>query len=73
MCECSHHPHTTNHNQSNRGISMATPILIKNNDEIYDKCIEDLMKAEALIDFALQNSISEASLAYYSQLFMGDQ
>lgn len=40
---------------------MATPILIKNNDEIYDKCIENLMKAEALIDFALQNGISETS------------
>ncbi len=41
---------------------MAIPSLINNNDKIYAECTENLIKAEALIDFALQNDISEASL-----------
>jgi hypothetical protein len=41
---------------------MATPILINNNNKIYAECIENLMKAEALIEVALKNDLSETSL-----------
>jgi hypothetical protein len=41
---------------------MATPSLINNNDKIYNGCIENLMKAESLINVVLQNDISETSL-----------
>ena len=41
---------------------MATSSVINNNDKIYVECTENLMKAEALINFALQNGISEVSL-----------
>ena len=38
---------------------MAAPILNNNLDKIYAECLENLIKAEALIDFALHNDISE--------------
>jgi hypothetical protein len=41
---------------------MAVTSLINNNDKIYAECIENLIKAEALIDFALHSDISDVSL-----------
>ena len=41
---------------------MAITSLINNIDKIYAECTENLIKAEALVDFALQNDISEVSL-----------
>lgn len=41
---------------------MALTSLINNNDKIYAECNENLIKAEALIDLALQSDISEVSL-----------
>lgn len=41
---------------------MAMPSLNNNQDKIYAECTENLIKADALIDFALQNNISEVLL-----------
>ena len=41
---------------------MATPSLNNYRNKIYDECIENLIKAEALIDFVLHNDISEIPL-----------
>ena len=41
---------------------MAELSLINNNKKIYAECIENLMKAEALINVALQKDISETAL-----------
>ena len=51
----------TNHNQSSGGSVMTTSSLNNNHNKIYAECTENLIKAEALIDFALQNNISEVS------------
>ena len=50
----------TNHNHNPKGgMIMAMPILNNNLNKIYAECLENLIKAEALIDFALLNDISE--------------
>ncbi len=38
---------------------MTMGSLNNNHDKIYAESVENLIKAEALIDFALQNDISE--------------
>ena len=38
---------------------MAIPSLNNNLNKIYAECLENLIKAEALIDFALHNNLSE--------------
>ena len=41
---------------------MATPSLNNNLNKIYAECLENLIKAEALIDFALHTDISETPI-----------